>query len=386
MERLTVERTSATSADVSDFVLGETTTTRRVFRAQFVRHPNEAEWLVKGSLICQRKSRLSSWEDTKALKLSELKAGEAVALTLDSSQTEKLAEALDSLKTVAAKRGIKWRTQELVVADPTHVIEVNDVNRKRVIEQLIARRYSQDVWDAISETDPDLATRLSQSRIQLTREGALKTFREHLDAEDWSEPEWQEFFWNHQWIFGYGLRYHFLGLEKHEANYGGESYLGRGKQRGEFLARTSGSTSFTVVVEIKKPETELFSESENYRSGVPRFSAEFVSAISQAQVNSRTWDTEGSQRAIDRELLEHRRIFTVAPLSILVIGSTKQLTSHERRTCFELFRKNVHNPDILAFDELFERAKYIVDASTDQQVSTEHDESFDAITDADIPF
>lgn len=258
---------------------------------------------------------------------------------------------------------------------------------------MIARNYGQSVWDAIAETDPDLATRLSNSRIQDNRQAALSVFKEHLGSQDWSEPEWQNFFWEHQWIFGYGLRYQFLGLEQREANYGGESYQGTGKQRGEFLARTSGQESFTVVVEIKKPQTDIFAEPQRkYRSGVPTFSTEFIGGVSQAQVNSRTWDVEGSQRAADREQLEPRRVFTITPLSILVVGSTSQLGTHDRRKSFELFRRNVHNPDILTFDELFARAEYIVrsggDSSgvlTDASPSDE-DASFEAITDEDIPF
>ncbi|HWY04011.1 MAG TPA: Shedu immune nuclease family protein [Candidatus Acidoferrum sp.] len=390
MEKFTVARTSSTSADVvNDIVLSETSTTRRIFRAKFVRRPNEQEWMVKGSLICQRKSSNHAWEDARDIKLSELRAGDGVAVNLDSVQTANLIEGLDSLEAIASAKGIKWGKRELVVADPSRVIEVNDTNRKRVIEQLIARRYTQDVWDAIAETDPDLATRLSRSRIQDNRQVALNIFKQHLDSLDWSEPQWEEFFWEHQWIFGYGLRYQFLGLEKRQANYGGESYQGTGKQRGEFLARTSGHDSFTVVVEIKKPQTQLFAEREQkYRSGVPIFSTELIGGVSQAQVNSRTWDTEGSQRSGDRELLEPRGIFTIAPLSILVKGSTTQFEKDYRRRSFELFRRNVHNPEILTFDELFARAEYIVDAGAGAPApaATDEEASFDALTDEDMPF
>ena len=270
--------------------------------------------------------------------------------------------------------------KEVIVADPEKVVEVNDKNRKRVIEQLIARKYGQEVWDAIAQTDPDLATRLSRSRIQNEREMALSTFEVHLKSQDWSEPQWEDFFWNNQWIFGYGLRYQFLGLEQRQATYGGESYKGTGKQRGEFLARTVGYESFTVVVEIKKPQTPIFSERE-YRSGVPSFSPDFIGGISQAQVNSRTWDIEGSQRQTDRELLEKRRIYTIAPLAILVIGSLGQLEKAHRRQAFQLFRRNVHNPEILTFDELFERAKFI--AQVEIEVSTEGATDWD---DTDIHF
>lgn len=298
-------------------------------------------------------------------------------------------EGLDNLKAIASARGVKWGKRDVIVADPDHVIEVTNANRRRVIEQLIARKYTQDVWDAIAETDPDLATRLSRSRIQDNRQLALDIFRKHSDSLDWSEPQWEDFFWKHQWIFGYGLRYQFMGLEKRQANYGGESYQGTGKQRGEFLARTSGHDSFTVVVEIKKPQTEIFAEREQkYRSGVPIFSSEFIGGVSQAQVNSRTWDTEGSQRSADRELLEPRGIFTIAPLSILVVGSTTQFEKGYRRQSFELFRRNVHNPEILTFDELFARAKYIVGSGVEGTAArpTDDEASFEAITDEDIPF
>jgi hypothetical protein len=269
----------------------------------------------------------------------------------------------------------------VIVADPDQVVEVTDRNRKLVIEQLIARNYGQHVWDAIAQTDPDLASRLSNAQIQNERQRALSTFGQHLKSQDWSEPQWEDFFWANQWIFGYGLRYQFLGLEQRQANYGGESYRGSGKQRGEFLARSAGYESFTVVVEIKKPQTPIFAERE-YRSGVPGFSQEFIGGVSQAQVNSRTWDTEGSQRIGDRELLEDRRVFTVAPLSILVIGSLNQLGKAHRRQSFQLFRRNVHNPDILTFDELFARAKYIVQSELES--ATEEPEN--NLDDEDIPF
>jgi hypothetical protein len=391
MEKFTVARTSSTSADVtSDIVLSETSTTRRIFRAWFVRKPDEQEWLVKGSLICQRrKPSHDGWEDAKDLKLSELRAGDGVAVNLDSTQTANLIDGLDSLRAIAETKGVRWGKRDVIVADPSTVVEVTDANRKRVIEQLIARNYGKHVWDAIAETDPDLATRLSRSRIQDNRQLALNVFRQHLDSLDWSESQWEDFFWEHQWIFGYGLRYQFLELEKRQANYGGESYQGTGKQRGEFLARTSGHDSFTVVVEIKKPQTKVFAEREQlYRSGVPIFSPDFVGGVSQAQVNSRTWDVDGSQRDADRELLEPRRIFTIAPLSILVIGSMTQFDKPQKRRSFELFRRNVHNPEILTFDELLARAKYIVESGVEDSAPpiTDEEASFEAISDEDIPF
>lgn len=129
MERFTVARTSSTSADVAnDIVLSETSTTRRIFRARFVRRPNEKEWRTEGSLICQRKGTKDVWVDAKDVKLSELRAGDGVAVNLDSTQTANLIDGLDSLRAIATARGIRWGKRDVIVADPEQVIEVTDAN------------------------------------------------------------------------------------------------------------------------------------------------------------------------------------------------------------------------------------------------------------------
>ena len=45
---------------------------------------------------------------------------------------------------------------------------------------------------------------------------------------------------------------------------------------------------------------------------------------------------------------------------ILVIGDTSQLKSRPQRESFELFRRNQSDLEIVAFDELLERAKFII--------------------------
>lgn len=54
-------------------------------------------------------------------------------------------------------------------------------------------------------------------------------------------------------------------------------------------------------------------------------------------------------------------INTISPKGIVVIGMTNQLTSFDMKNTFERFRNELHNPEIITFDELFERAKFIVE-------------------------
>ena len=62
------------------------------------------------------------------------------------------------------------------------------------------------------------------------------------------------------------------------------------------------------------------------------------------------------------------QIFTYQPRSFLIVGSLDEFIGAEgirkdRYRSFELFRRNVIRPEIVTFDELYERAKFIVDVA-----------------------
>jgi hypothetical protein len=160
--------------------------------------------------------------------------------------------------------------------------------------------------------------------------------------------------------FWLGLRFHFLNLLQNQANYGGSDFTRRGEQKGEFLMNTEGDERFTVLVEIKRPDTRFFSGGPSYRNGVPGFDPGFTNAISQVQVNTHTWEIEGSRRQQDAEQLAAANIRTISPRSILVCGHTHELKdSLHKRKAFELFRCKLTSPEIVTFDELLARAQFI---------------------------
>lgn len=60
------------------------------------------------------------------------------------------------------------------------------------------------------------------------------------------------------------------------------------------------------------------------------------------------------------------QLFAYQPRSFLVIGSLEEFRTREginidKYRSFELFRRNIARPEIVTFDELYERAKFIVD-------------------------
>ncbi|NCP50194.1 MAG: DUF4263 domain-containing protein, partial [Sphingomonadales bacterium] len=64
----------------------------------------------------------------------------------------------------------------------------------------------------------------------------------------------------------------------------------------------------------------------------------------------------------------------VEPRSFLIVGNLNEFESEfgpnqDKVRSFELYRRNVHKPEIFTFDELLFRAKFIVDSGETSQVA-----------------
>lgn len=190
---------------------------------------------------------------------------------------------------------------------------------------------------------------------------AYKTEMNKPETKD--ETAWQHFFMQNQWIFGYGLDYRFQGVLQKEFHASDTSAAGKEGVISDFLL---GDKRFTTFVELKLPTTELFSSRKN-RSNTWCLSNSLIDAYSQileqkasGQIKIETtkellddFNSEISQRSYDSR-------------TILVIGTWAQIANDpigQRRVkekTFELFRRDSRNVDMVTYDELYERAMFIV--------------------------
>lgn len=184
-----------------------------------------------------------------------------------------------------------------------------------------------------------------------------------------SEALWQKYFEKNPWVFGYGLGYMFLsGLDdrKLEQVVQGHSVDSHGK-RVDALMKTRGIISNLCFVEIKTHTTALL-EAKPYRSGCWAPSKELAGAIAQVQgtVASAVENLSGKINPSDKEgNPTGEEIYNYQPKSYLVIGSMSEFVSEngvnkDKLRSFELLRKNTSSPEIITFDELYERARFIV--------------------------
>jgi len=192
VEPYVTESTSRDTARVRDRVLSESTTTRKVLRAELIDNPKDADAAVRITIVHQRKKAHEEWEDIPAEPLSKLKAGEHAKMTLDTQATLRLYKELANLAEIFKQRGIMWGTHEVLVADTDSVLTV-PANRKQAIQALLEQGYSEEVWQDLVEREPDLATRLSNARLHEERSRALREFADSLEAGR-AEGYWQDFF------------------------------------------------------------------------------------------------------------------------------------------------------------------------------------------------
>jgi Domain of unknown function (DUF4263) len=255
----------------------------------------------------------------------------------------------------------------------------DDDLRRVVLSNIQARTLFQDNQDLFAEVVRSEITKEDVIAVAY-RKRQLQIFEKLLDDPQYfesiktkmecsDEAVWQKYFEKNPWIFGYGLSYIQLSAlndEKLEQVVHGHTVSEHGK-RVDALLRTRGIISSLCFVEIKTHKTSLL-QNRPYRPGCWAPSSELSGGVSQVQGTvALATETIRSKLSLNDDVGNPtgEEAFNYSPKSFLVVGSLQEFVSEhgvnqERYRSFELFRYNTANPEIITFDELFERAKFIV--------------------------
>lgn len=247
-------------------------------------------------------------------------------------------------------------------------------------EKLIKEVINSDV------RNEDLVT-IGYRKKQLDKFGKLLDESSYFEKEkkkngNSSEKVWQNFFEMNSWIFGYGLGFVFLSniegmkLEQVVKGFDLNSY---GK-RADGVMKSKGAISNLCFIEIKTHETLLLDNSQ-YRGGCWSQSKELTGGVAQVRVtvDSAVKTLSESLRVEDKEgNPTGELLYNYKPKSYLVIGNLAQFLSEHgvnqnKLKSFELYRNNQRDIEIITFDELYERARFIV--YNNQQNICEGDEN-----------
>jgi hypothetical protein len=268
----------------------------------------------------------------------------------------------------------------------------NDGSRMRFSSELVRQMVGEDgsalqlaranpeLLRTLIETDvgaPDVIA-LARRRQVLERFGDLLhdpyVFAKAQESVAGPEAVWQRFFEDNPWIVTGNLAPQFLHSfdpDRLEQVIRGSSVIDSGR-RADALLRTAGRISSVVLVEIKHHNTPLLANTP-YRTSLWRVDNDVLGGVAQCQAEVHSIERQwGSQIPItDTDGFVTGRVSVCRPRSILVVGSLGQFTSDEgeihpdRYECFERFRRSLRDPEIITFDELFDRATMLLDLAVE---------------------
>jgi len=249
-----------------------------------------------------------------------------------------------------------------------------DNETKKKIKTFLLRKDGQQIIEEvlnsgiITSTDiVNIGYRKKQLEIfkKLLEEDYLTEYKKEIikNTQIKDELAWQYFFNENPWIFGYGLDYRFMGILQKEFSASGTEADGSGQVNGDFLI---GDKKFTTFVELKKPDTLLFKNSTT-RSGAWKLSTDLMEAKSQILEQKASGQIKLEKETIHDSDGNEIKQKSYDSKVILILGNWDQikndvdLVKQTKIKTFELFRRDSRNVEIITFDELFERAKFIVE-------------------------
>ncbi|MFA5080047.1 MAG: Shedu immune nuclease family protein [Candidatus Paceibacterota bacterium] len=265
---------------------------------------------------------------------------------------------------------IDFNSSSLVVIEKEKKDIFDDVTKDVAIQ-----KFSEKFGKEITEQDINLLNnRRNKLNIfyKLLRDEVF--FSEQKKKRNIIRDEllWQIFFEANPWIFGYGLQLiacENLDDKKLEQTVVGNDIIDGAGKRIDALLKTKGNVSKFIFCEIKNHHKGLLVEEYN-RPGVFMPGRELRGAIAQIQKTIHKVTIKVNDNYLK---LYHKNgdptgeeVLFVKPKGLVVIGilddfKTENGINYEKLSSFELYRQQIGGIEIITYDELYERVRFIVE-------------------------
>lgn len=266
---------------------------------------------------------------------------------------------------------IDFGSTSYAVIDKTKKEIFDNVTKETAINSFV-KKYGSDISEQDISLLQDRRSKLEHFGKLLTDEAFFKSEKLKLGVNKRDEDVWQNFFENNPWIFGYGLQLvacEGLDDKKLEQTVVGNDIIDGSGKRIDALLKTKGSISKILFCEIKTHLPNLLIEAYD-RPGVFVPAKELRGAVAQIQktihkVTLKLQENFHKPVKDDGDPTGDELLF-VKPRGIVVIGKlddfkTENGINYEKLSSFELYRQQVSGIEIITYDELYERVKFIVE-------------------------
>ncbi len=260
-----------------------------------------------------------------------------------------------------------------VVDSESFILQFKDKNQAEKITQLSkiltnGNLDAESIRVALLKTREETITQFSL----LLNENKFEEYRQRFPGDIkglGEEAIWHHFLKKNLWIIGLGIDIRFIRDLISETNVGIQSTNGTGSPSADLMC----ITDYTLLVELKTSTTNIFTSTKQNtsRTNTWSFTSGFIDGISQCLGQKTDWEKSHALKAISGDngaVLDQREIRTVDPKTVFIIGNKSKEFSDKlhtednmcKRDTFERFRRNNRNVDVVTFDELYEKAYYIV--------------------------
>jgi hypothetical protein len=333
---------------------------RTMFKVLYIKNRDD---LSSFDIIkCTKKSDKAEYEDKQKVKLSKFSFSQLIAflkliseLDLKGITEGKISLASDELDDETKKKIKTLLSKE----DGTDLIEELLNNGNLTSKDIVNTGYRKEQLEIFRKL-------LEENYLDEYKNGEAQKYslekNPPITTQSKNEKVWQYFFEQNQWIFGYGLDYRFMGILQREFAASISEADGSNTVSADYLL---GDKRFTTFVEIKLPDTNIFGKSKN-RSNSWCLSQDLIDAVSQILEQK----ASGKIKLETKEQHDSKgNKITQKPYNsktVLIIGNWKEieecndLEKKIKEKTLELFRRDSKNIDIITYDELYERAKFIV--------------------------
>jgi hypothetical protein len=338
-----------------------------VFRPLLVDNNKNKLASVKGQFLFQKKSVKDNWEDSVAINLAKLKAGDGVRLDVKSGELLQLFNELTDLYSLYDQHGTQPGKSTFTKADPqlqqladlpssdlSTILSANASLGGDLLGKLLSWATSeQDIAKLISRLmalSPNSLQVLNTSANVVRLKKAVQDWASNKESKD--EDLWQSLIVEHIHVLEqvYSWPVSIVGQKMYV---GGKGVDNKGGGLVDYLLKNS-LTSNVTLVEIKTPRTPLLKSSE-YRTGIFNTSNDLTGGVMQV-INYRDSLLKNYQ-----SLSASEGFNAFDPKCVVVIGHAgKELDTNDKRKTFELYRNQLSDVTVVTYDELVMKTQNLI--------------------------
>ena len=255
---------------------------------------------------------------------------------------------------------------EKLVKTPDEKVKNNPLNEEgvksllNIIKNINSEQLSEENVKSLLNIIDGKVTNAQLEQL-IKRDEDVNKFKEMIENNK-NEREFQKFFEENNWFLGNALRYDFLVRIQPEKRCKNNNEDGT-KERYRIDFTGSKSSGYAVLVEIKTPKAKLIGGKRNRNEKYYPISRGLSKGISQLQYYLNRYPHSEEDKKSDEKKSK------VAPIrGILIIGKTP--TDEDEKLSFELFRSDLHDIDIITYDELLKRAENIIKEKNESKDAT----------------